>query len=89
MAYLWLNSDFPDSYNMEIKASDEVEKIFSEIILPNFDRMISPDIPNLERVIFKNSILFPILEELGKKDLEKAMQRQKWQEMSKDMMKQK
>ena len=38
MAYLWLNSDFPNSCNMEIKASDEVEKIFSEEILPNFDR---------------------------------------------------
>jgi hypothetical protein len=87
MAYFWLNRDFPDLFEVDnIKVSEQIETIFNEEILPNFDQMISPDIPNLSRVIFKNSILLPIVEDLVRKDLERAMQRQKWQEMLKNMM---
>jgi len=88
MAYFWLNRDFPDLFEVDnIKVSEQIETIFNEEILPNFDRMISPDIPNLSRVIFKNSILLPIVEDLARKDLERAMQQKKFQEMLQDIMK--
>ncbi|MCK9272730.1 hypothetical protein M0P65_04265 [Candidatus Gracilibacteria bacterium] len=88
MAYFWLNRDFPDLFEVDnIKVSEQIETIFNEEILPNFDQMISPDIPNLSRVIFKNSILLPIVEDLARKDLERAMQQKKFQEMLQDIMK--
>lgn len=81
IAYHWLNTDFPKTYSLKLIVSDDVETLFQNEILPNFDRMISPEIPNLERVIFKNSILLPIIEKLAKEDLEERMLKEKLKEM--------
>lgn len=74
IAYHWLNNDFPKTYDVQIICDEEVEEIFRDEILPYFDDIISPDIPNEQRMMKKNSIFFPILERLWQKDLEKQMQ---------------
>lgn len=81
MAYHWLNSDFPNTYNLNLIVDEEIQNIFDSEILPYFNEMISPDISNLKRTILKNSILFPIIEKLIKQDMEERKMQKKLQEM--------
>ncbi len=68
MQYEWMNRAIIQDDPITIEADPEVEEIFAEI-LPHFDDLIDPNIPNSERIEKKNTVLWPYLEALLRKDI--------------------
>lgn len=80
LSYHWLNTDFPETYAMEIIVDDDVQEAY-EKVLPFYDETITP-IPDLpKRVERKNEIYLPILADLAQKDTQQQTLLEKIKEM--------
>ncbi len=85
LAYHWLNTDFPDTYNVNVIVDDDVQKYFDDL-KEKFESLVDISIPNEERIILKNETLWPIIEDLLKKDIENEMKNKIMQDMIKKML---
>jgi len=85
--YHWLKTEFPDDFTIKLKVDQDVREEF-EKFLPHLDEIVDTDIENEERIKKKNAILWPIIDLLGKKDMEELKKKQIRDEIERERQKQ-
>ena len=73
--HYWLNKEFPLTFDVNYIVDEDVQEEFDKFI-EHLDEIVDVTIDNKERIKRKNEILWPIIERLGNKDMDR-MQRER------------
>ena len=85
--YHWLKTEFPDDFTIKLKVDQDVREEF-EKFLPHLDEIVDINIENEERIKKKNAILWPIIDLLGKKDMEELKKKKIRDQIERERQKQ-
>ena len=68
--FYWLNKEFPSTFDVNYVVDEDVQEEFDNFI-NHLDEIVDVNVDNKERIKKKNDILWPIIDRLWKKDMDK------------------